>query len=140
LGKRYTEEEKHLIQELSHQGHTDETIAQQIGRSTNAIRNIRHRNNIKTRETQTIQKLRQTKQKLQQQIQQIEHIIRKLEKRRNQTHQALRTEETQLIKKLETQLTRLKHRKPELFTITAQEQINKLTLELATTIFKWLIE
>jgi transposase-like protein len=44
LGKRYTEEEKRLIQELVTQGHTDQSIPQQLGRSTNAIRNMRHRN------------------------------------------------------------------------------------------------
>ena len=54
MGKRYTEEEKRHIQELAQQGYTDESIAQQLGRSTNAIRNIRHRTNIKTRETKTI--------------------------------------------------------------------------------------
>ena len=123
MGKRYTEEEKHRIQELTQQGNTDDSIAQQLGRSTNAIRNIRHRNNIKTKETQTIQELRQTKQKLQQQTQQIEYKLRLLEKRRNQIQQAIKTEETQLVKKLEIELTRLKDRKPELFTITAQEQI-----------------
>ena len=87
-----------------------------------------------------IQELRQSKQKLQRQTQQIEHKTRQLEKRRNQTQQALRIEETQLVKKLEVELTRLKDRKPELFTITAQEQINKLTVEIATSFFKWLIE
>ena len=54
MGKRYTEEEKRHIQELATQGHTDEAIAQQLVRSTNAIRNIRHRNHILTMETQTI--------------------------------------------------------------------------------------
>jgi len=34
----------------------------------------------------------------------------------------------------------LKDKNPELFAITAQEQINKLTLQLATSFVKWLIE
>lgn len=140
MGKRYTEEEKRQIQELANQGHTDEVIAQQLDRSTNAIRNMRHRNNLKTKEIQTIHKLQQTKQKLQQETQQIEYKLEQLEKRRNQIQQALRPEETQLVQKIETELTRLKDKKPELFTITTQEQINKLTTELATSFIRWLLQ
>ena len=65
MGKRYTEEEKRQIQELAAQGYTDEVIAQQLGRSTNAIRNHRHRTNIKTRETETIKQLKEKKHTLQ---------------------------------------------------------------------------
>ena len=63
MGKRYTEEEKRQIQELAAQGYTDEVIAQQLGRSTNAIRNHRHRTNIKTRETETIKQMQRQIQK-----------------------------------------------------------------------------
>jgi len=34
LGKRYTEDEISLIQELAGEGHTDEAIANRLGRST----------------------------------------------------------------------------------------------------------
>jgi len=140
LGKRYTEEEKRQIQELADQGHTDESIAERLGRSTNAIRNIRYRDNIKTRETQTIQQLKEKIQALQQQNQQIEYKLRQLEKRRTQTQQALQTEETKFNKKLVTELTRLKDSKPELFTITAEEQMQKLTAQLALSFIRWLME
>ena len=140
MGKRYTEEEKRQIQELADQGHTDESIAERLGRSTNAIRNIRYRDNIKTRETQTIQQLKEKIQALQQQNQQIEYKLRQLEKRRTQTQQALQTEETKFNKKLVTELTRLKDSKPELFTITAEEQMQKLTAQLALSFIRWLME
>jgi len=32
LGKRFTKEEKHLIQEFTQQGSTDESIAERLGR------------------------------------------------------------------------------------------------------------
>jgi len=140
LGRRYTGEEKRRIQELANQGCTDEAIAEQLGRSVNAIRNLRHRNNIKTRETKTIQQLKQTKQKLTNHKQELEQRLRQLEKRREQIQQALQTEELVFIQKLEASLIKLKDRKPELFIITAQEQISKLTAELAASFIRWLLE
>jgi hypothetical protein len=140
LGKRYTGEEKRLIQELAEQGYTDESIAQQLGRSTNAIRNIRNRNNIKTRETQTIQQLKEKKHTLQQQTQQKERILKQLEQRRNQIQEALQAEEAKFNQKLETELIRLKDRKPELCTITAEEQMNHLKAQLASSFIRWLFQ
>jgi hypothetical protein len=140
LGKRYTREEKRQIQGLSEQGFTDESIAQQLNRSTNAIRNKRHRNNIKIQTTQTIQQLMETKRGLKRQTQEIQQELKQLTTRRNQIHQALQVEETQFIKKLKTELTKLKDRKPELFTITAEEQMQKLTVQLAVSFVRWLIE
>lgn len=140
MGKRYTEEEKRLIQEQANQGLTDEAIAQQLGRSTNAIRNIRHRDNIKTRETQTIQQLKHTKQTLKQQTQELKYRLTQLERKRNLLRTALQTEDQALKNKLETELTRLKNSKPELFQITGEEQLAKLTAQLAASIIRWLIE
>ena len=140
MGKRYTEEEKRQIQELTQQGHTDEAIAQKLNRSTNAVRNIRHRANIKTQTTETIQQLQDKRQTLKKQTQQLEQELKQLQTRRDQTHQALQVEEKQLMMKLETELNKLKETKPELFTITLEEQINKLTGQLATSFIRWLLE
>ena len=60
--------------------------------------------------------------------------------RRDQVRQTLQIEETKLNRRLETALIRLKDQKPELFKITEQEQINKLTGELATSVIRWLLE
>ena len=133
MGKRYTEQEKQRIQELVNQGHTDESIAQQLGRSTNAIRNIRHRTNIKTRESVTIQQLKQQTHELDQKRIKLENRIRSL----NTTRQI---EEEQFHQRLETELIKLKDTKPELFQISAQEQLTKLTVELGSSIIRWLIE
>ena len=83
MGKRYTEEEKSHIQELADQGHTDESIAQQLGRSTNAVRNYRHRTNIKTKQTKTIQQLNQENHDLTRQTQEILKQLRQLEAKRD---------------------------------------------------------
>ena len=133
MGKRYTEEEKQLIQELTNQGYTDESIAERLGRSTNAIRNLRHRTNIKTRETKTIQQLKQQVWELAQRRIQLEQRIGLLTK----THQI---EEDKFRNRLESELIRLKDRKTELFHITGQEQLSKLTAQLGISIIRWLIE
>ena len=140
MGKRYTEQEKQMIQELANQGHSDEFIAQQLGRSTNAIRNYRHRTNIKTKETINIEQLKQEKQKLTQQTKEIEKQMRQLETRRDQVRQALRIEETQLTQKIQTELIQLKNKRPELFEITGQEQLAKLTTQLGISIIRWVFE
>ena len=140
MGKRYTGQEKQRIQELSQQGHTDESIAQQLGRTTNAIRNYRHRTNIKTKETTFIQLLRQEKQKLTQKNRELEKQMKQLEARRDQVGQALRIEETQLTKKIKTELIQLKNKRPELFKITDQEQLAKLTTQLGISIIRWVFE
>ncbi len=140
MGKRYTEQEKHRIQELANQGHTDESIAQQLGRSTNAIRNMRHRNNLKTNETQTIQQLKKEKQELIQQTQEQKRQLRLLERKSNLLRRSIQTEEEIFKAKLETELLRLKHTKPHLFEISGQEQLGKITAQLATSIISWLLE
>jgi transposase len=83
LGKRCTEEEKRRIQELTQQGHTDQSIAQQLGRSTNAIRNIRHRTNIKTKETRTIKQFKHEKQELTRKTQELEQNVIELKNQRS---------------------------------------------------------
>ena len=111
------------IQELADQGLTDESIAQQLGRSTNAIRNYRHRTNIKSKESITIQQLKQEKQKLTKQSQEIEKQIKQLETRARAA-----------------ELINLKNRRPELFEITGQEQLAKLTAQLGLSLIRWVFE
>ena len=140
MGKRYTDDELSLIQELTQQGHTDETIAQQLNRSTNAIRNIRHRINIKTRETETIQQLEETKLILQHKTKQLENDLKHSQRRKSLLKQAAETDNELLQRRIHSELLDLRKRKPELFTVTVQDQLNMLTAELATSIIRWLIE
>lgn len=140
MGKRYTEQEKHRIQELATQGHTDESIAQQLGRSTNAIRNIRHRNNLKPSQKQTISQIMQEKQTLTQQIQELQYKVRQINSVKVKLSQTKLIDERTFYKRIETALIRLKNQKPELFKITEQEQINQITAQLASSFLRWLIE
>jgi transposase-like protein len=133
VGKRYTEEEKHRIQELAQQGYTDESIAQQLGRSTNAIRNIRHRNNIKIKETKTIRQLKQ-------QTRELEQRLNQLNRNQSQIRIALQVEDQTFRNKIETELIKLKTQKPELFYITEHEQLSQITTQLATSFIRWLLE
>ena len=109
-------------------------------RARNAIRNIRHRTNIKTRQTQTISQLKQEKQKLTRQTQEIEKQLKQLETRRDQVKQATQAEEENFKTKLEAELVQLKNTKPELFEITAQEQLTKLTTQLGLSLIRWVFE
>ena len=74
------------------------------------------------------------------QTKETEKQIRHLETRRYQVRQGLQIEEIKPNTRLETALIKLRDKKPELFTITIQDQVNKLTGELATSFIKWLIE
>jgi IS30 family transposase len=140
LGKRYTEEEKRLIQELSEQGQTDESIANQLGRTPNAIRNIRHRTNIKAKETITIQQLKETNQTFQKETKKLENHLKHLQRRKSHLKQAIEKDNELLQARLHKELLELRKRKPELFTITIQDQMNTLTAELTTSFIRWLIE
>ena len=84
--------------------------------------------------------LKQEKQKLNQLIRELEKQIKQLEARRNQVGQALRIEETQLTQKIETELIQLKNKRPELFEITGQEQLAKLTTQLGLSLIRWVFE
>lgn len=86
--------------------HIDESTAQQQGRSTNVIRDYKHRNVIKTRETKTTQQLKQEKQMLAQRNREPDHSLKRLEKRKDEVKQALQIEEKLLDQKLETITTK----------------------------------
>ena len=67
-------------------------------------------------------------------------LLGQLGTRRDQVKQALAVEETTLNRRLETAIVKLRNRKPELFTITIEDQVAKLTVELASSFIQWLIE
>ena len=78
--------------------------------------NYRHRNNIKTKETKTIQQLKQ-------QTRELDQKRRKLEQRVGLLMKTYQIEEDKLRNRLETEIMRLKDIKPELFHITRQKQL-----------------
>jgi hypothetical protein len=94
---------------------------------------VRRARNIKTRETKTIKQLKQ-------QTRELEQKRRKLEQRITLLMKNHRIEEDRFRHRLEAELTRLKDKKPELFHITEQEQIAKLTVQLGISFIRWLFE
>jgi len=62
-----------------------------------------------------------------------------LETRRQTVKQALNIEEQTLDTKLQRALYKMKNEKPELFNITLEDQIAKMTAELAMTFLKLIV-
>ena len=77
---------------------------------------------------------------LKQQTYELDQKRIKLENRIRPLRKTRQIEEEEFQKRLEFELIKLKDKKPELFQITAQEQLTKLTVELGSTIIRWLIE
>lgn len=147
MGKRYTKEEIGRIQALASEEMTSTEIATRLGRTEHAIRNLRHRLNIKTETSDTIQSLLSQKDQLEEELTKLKRTHRELtaeisylQTRRDATHRALRTDEATLTKRISTALKELKTQKPELFHITGQEQLANLTGAMIGSFIRWLFE
>ena len=104
MGKRYSKEEINRINELANHGLTNEKIAQKMGRTTNGIRNIRHRKNLRTQTRNTINKLNQRKLELQKTTSNLQYEINKLETRHQEITKVLKFNEQVLTKRIENSL------------------------------------
>jgi len=62
-----------------------------------------------------------------------------LQTRKEQVSKALHIEKQALNQRLYKALTRLKDQKPELFHISVEEQIAKITVQLAGSFLRWLV-
>jgi transposase len=142
MPKRYSQEETKQIQDLVVQGLSNREIAQRLGRAAAGIRNIRHRQKLKTNTQHQLQSLLQKKAELEEKVQELRRNqtqetlqLNSLQNKRQETKFYLELERATLHYKLQTSLTELKTEKPELFYITGTEQITKL----ATHIIQWLL-
>jgi septal ring factor EnvC (AmiA/AmiB activator) len=140
VGKQYTDKEICLIQDYAVKGLTDREIADKLNRTPDAIRNIRHRHNLEQNTKKTLATLKQETKTIQKRKSTLEQQIARLQTRRDQVTKALQVDEQTLEQRIHNSLTRLKHQQPELFYITGQEQLGKLTAQLATYLIRWLIE
>lgn len=138
MGKRYTKEEINQIQALTNDGLTDGQIAIRLNRTENAIRNLRHRTKLKTETRESIESLKREGRNLNQEVQELRRKLSSLQTRKQQVSKALHTVEQALYQKLYTVLQKMKDQKPELFYITAEEQIAKITVQLAGPFLRWL--
>jgi DNA-binding CsgD family transcriptional regulator len=138
LGKQYTKEEINQIQVLTNEGLTDGQIATRLNRSENAIRNLRHRTKLKTETKQTIESLKRDRRTLNKKVRELRWEVSSLQTRKEEVSKALHIEELTLYQRLYTALQRMKDQKPELFQITIEEQIAKITVLLGSSFVKWL--
>jgi predicted nuclease with TOPRIM domain len=139
VGKRYTQEEIDQIQVLTSNGLTDGQIATRLNRSENAIRNLRHRKKLKAETKQTIESLMRERRTINEKIRDLRWEISKLQTRKEEVSKALQIEEQTLYQKLYNALNKMKDKKPELFYISVEEQIAKITVQLAGSFLRWLI-
>ena len=139
MGKRYTQEEIDQIQVLTNEGLTDGQIATRLNRSENAIRNLRHRTKLKAETRESIESLKRERRTLNKKVQDLRWELSSLQTRKEQVSKALHIEKQALNQKLYTALRRMKDHKPELFHITVEDQIAKITVQLAGSFLRWLV-
>ena len=142
MPKHYLQQETKQIQDLVTQGLSNREIAQRLGRAEAGIRNIRHRLKLKTNTQHQLQSLLKEKAELEKKVQELKRSqaretvqLSSLQNKRQETRACLDLDQQTLQQKLQTSLTELKTKKPELFYITETEQITKL----ATHIIQWLL-
>lgn len=142
MPKHYLQQEIKQIQDLVTQGLSNREIAQRLGRAEAGIRNIRHRLKLKTNTRNQFQSLLQEKAELEKKVHELrssqaQEIVQlsSLQNKRQEIRAYLLLDRQTLQQKLQTSLTELKTKKPELFYVTETEQITKL----ATHIMQWLL-
>ncbi len=139
MGKRYTKQEISQIQTLTREGHTIKQIAKTLGRPEAGIRNIRHRNKLKTKTKKTLETLRHDERILTRRVTKLNMDIRTLTRKKQDLQKALNTDEQTLDSKLQRALYKMRDQKPELFNITLEDQIVKMAAELSLNLLRWLI-
>jgi hypothetical protein len=137
LGRRLTSEERGQIKSLVSEGLKNREIAERLDRSEAAVRNIRYRENLKTETANQLPELTRQRRQLQSEVAQLtqrRNILlaenRGIQTRSDQTSKTLQLDEETLKTRIQSTLTELKWRQPQLFFITGQEQLNRLTTEL----------
>ncbi len=130
MGNRYSKEELGSIEPLILEGLTNREIASRLGRSEAGLRNVRYRHKLKRKTEDSIRHLHLQKEKVESEIDELKqtktHLIdelRPLEEKKN-GYENLLTADMESIKDfIEDNLIELKIEKPELFSITGEEQI-----------------
>ena len=93
---------------------------------------------MKAETRESIESLKHEKGILVQKIQSLRQELSSLTVKREEISKVLFIEERVLYQKLYNALQRMKDQKPELFYITAEEQIAKITAQLAGSFLRWL--
>jgi DNA repair exonuclease SbcCD ATPase subunit len=139
VGKRYTKEEISQIQALTNEGQTSNEIASQLRRPEAGIRNIRYRLKIKTDTRESLKQLSEDQKELKEKVNRLKWDLQSLQTRKKDIEKAIQTDEATLNNRLQSALRKLKDTRPDLFQITLEEQLGKLTAELAGSFIRYII-
>ncbi len=133
-GRRHTEEELQKIQAYVDEGLTNREIAQRLGRTEAATRNLRHREAIIKKsqdETKALlerrDQLRDEVNALQEQQQTLTGDVEKLRLEYKTLQTAIGIDKILLQQTLTQALTSLKQQRPDLFVLNQADQIGILT-------------
>ena len=140
MGKRYSREEIDQIQVLTGEGLTAAEIAMRLDRTEDGIRNIRHRMKLQAETKESLKSLVYEEKALSKKMSNLRIEVSSLQARRKDISKVLSMEEQALNSKLESALCRLKDQKPELFSISVEEQLGKIAGLLGGAFIKWLFE
>lgn len=140
MGKRYSREEIEQIQALIAEGYTDREISMRLDRTEDGIRNIRHRMKLQAETKKSLKSLVDEERTLTKKMSNLRIEISSLQARMKDVSKALSMEEQALNSKLESALRRLKDQKPELFSISVEEQLGKIAGLLGGAFIRWLFE
>lgn len=139
MGNRYSKDELGSIEPLILEGLTNREIASRLGRSEAGLRNVRYRLRLKRKTGDSIRHLQLQKEKAESEIDELNQTKTRLSanvKLLEEKKKHLLTFNEELAKKkIEETLINLKIEKPELFNISAEEQIAKLVGHFV----KWLV-
>ncbi len=142
-GRRHTKQELQQIQTLVNEGLTSRQIAERLGRSEAAVRNLRHREKVIKKaqdETNTLlqrrDQLRDEVNALQQQQQTLRRDVEKLRDENQTLQTAIGIDKLFLQQILSQALTNLKQQRPDLFALSETDQISILTKWFLNQIFQ----
>lgn len=145
MGRRFTKPEREQIGKLVSEGLTGREIAERLGRTEAAVRNIRYREGLKVATANQLPELTRQRDYLKQEITQLTQRRTNLLDEYNsirakavQASKALQLDEETLRTRIQSELVKLKQNRPELFLMSGQEQLNRFTADLATILVRWL--
>jgi IS30 family transposase len=135
--KRYGRDELKLIQDLIEQGLSNKEIASRLGRSEAGIRNLRYRRGLIRKAEGEVKVLFKRRDELRSEVEALNkwrealaQDLDKLKLERDKLELIINVDRKLLHNTLAQALTNLKMQRPELFTLSGQEQIAMLVTML----------
>lgn len=142
-GKRASKEELAQLEALTNEGLTCREIAQKLGRSPAAIRNLRYKKHLVTRAQDETKALFQQRDELSSMVKTLQGQktmldiqVDSLKKEKEKLETIINSDKILLEQALAQGLMNLKQYRPDLFTISDQEQIVRLAATFLKNILR----